>query len=209
MEGYEMKRILVALVALCTVMAASAAAQDDGPETKLLLSAYGGFGMGLGDVFDDLQSNDGTWSTTAGMTLGGSAHYFVLPKLGVGVDVQMQTYKLEFEAASAGAFPSADESKLNAAITGSLVYSLLDDGKQAFLLNCGGGMYKIGVEVTQGGVECTTSDEMGFFGGCMYRYMLTNQFGLYFQPRIHVIMADEPWDTYEIVQIAAGVQIPL
>ena len=189
-----MKRTLLLVGVLCLVL--SVAVSGQGLKGKMLISGYGGYTIGMGDVFDDIETPNFKASNSAGINFGGIFHYGLNEKMMIGGELGLQSYKGEVEYIGTtilGSGSSSDsETKLNFAANG--LYLLNETEKNAFFLTGGIGFYDYG------------STEIGFFGGILYRWAVSPTVFVFAMPRIHLILADS---TFELLQISGGVQIPI
>ena len=189
-----MKRTLLLVGALCLVL--SVAVSGQGLKGKMLISGYGGYTIGLGDVFDDYEVLGSKLSSSAGINLGGIFYYGINEKIMVGGELGFQSYKFEGEITdpfSGATLKSSDsELKLNFAANG--LYLVNQTEKKAFFITGGVGFYDFG------------GTELGLFGGILYRWAVSPTIFVFAMPRIHLILADS---TFELLQISGGVQIPI
>jgi len=187
-EG-NMKRTLLLVGVLCLVL--SVAVSGQGLKGKMLISGYGGYTIGMGDVFDDFEEPGSKFSNSAGINFGGIFHYGINEKMMIGGELGFQSYKSEMESTVLGN-SSDSETKLNFAANG--LYLVNETEKNAFFITGGVGFYDYG------------STEVGFFGGILYRWAVSPTVFVFAMPRIHLILADS---TFELLQISGGVQIPI
>ncbi|MBD3258878.1 hypothetical protein GF377_10625 [candidate division GN15 bacterium] len=187
-----MKNVMMILAAVCLLAVGSVSAQ--GVKGTMAAGGYLGYSIGLGDVFDDIETEFGSSSSDAGIGFGGHFHYGVSEKFMIGGEIFLQSYSFEFDY-DFGGFGSGSESesetKANFLATGLMVMN--QDEKKAFFLTGGIGFYDFG------------DTNIGFNGGILYRWMVSETVGIYAMPRIHIVLAD---DMFQLIQISAGVQIP-
>ncbi len=187
-----MKKFAIVAMGLCLILASSVVAQDASVKGKMIASGYLGYSLGMGDAFDEIETPGMKASLDAGLAFGGAFHYGLTDKIFFGGEVMFQNYKAEVEFTDpilASASASDSEMKFN--IMGSMLYAMNYTDEQALFLSAGLGMY---------------DSEIGFNGGVVWRKMVSPTIGLFVSPRIHIIMAD---DMFELIQLTAGVQIPL
>ncbi|MBU0982665.1 MAG: hypothetical protein KKA42_02260 [candidate division Zixibacteria bacterium] len=195
-----MKKVTIITLGLCLMLASGVLAQDPGLKGKMLASGYLGYSIGMGDAFDDYDFAGSSYSSDAGIAFGGSFHFGLTEKIMLGGELMMQNYSFDVEVAPfdiggvsfAGESYSDSEMKLN--FIGSMLYALNYSDEQALFLTAGLGIYDYG------------SSEIGFNGGVVWRKMVSPTIGLFVSPRIHLVMAD---DMFELLQVTAGVHIPL
>jgi opacity protein-like surface antigen len=186
-----MKNILMILVVMSLLVAGTAFGQ--GVKGQMAVGAYGGYTIGMGDVFDDYELLDVEFSTSAGINFGGHFHYGLGEKIMIGGEVMMQSYKFESSGELLGVSFDESESETKLNFMATALYAMNMDDKKAFFLTAGVGFYDFG------------DTEIGFNGGFMYRQMVSPTVGLYLMPRIHLVMAE---DMFELIQISGGIQIP-
>jgi hypothetical protein len=186
-----MKRTLLLVGVLCLVLTVAVSGQ--GLKGKMLISGYGGYTIGMGDIFDDIEALDAKFSFSAGINFGGIFHYGINEKLMVGGEIGFQSYKAEVEGTGTGLFATASgsssETKVNILANG--LYLVNESEKSTFFLTGGAGVY---------------DSEIGFFGGILYRWAVSPTVFVFAMPRIHLVLADS---TFELIQISGGVQIPI
>jgi hypothetical protein len=181
-----MKHVTTIMIVACVLLATSAFGQGLGPKGQMWTGGYLGYGIGMGDPFVD----EDAFSFKAGLGYGGTFHYGLNEKMIIGGELGFQSYKTEFDFL--GSKESSTTTEMNIFFSG--LYTLnYEDGKALFL-SFGGGLY--------GG----DNSEFGFFGGILYRKLISEKIFLYGMPRLHLIMADE---TMKILQLSVGVQIPI
>ena len=181
-----MKRVAATLVVACVLLATSVFGQGLGPEGQMWAGGYLGYGFGMGDPFVD---EDG-FSFKAGLGFGGTFHYGLNEKMIIGGELGFQSYKSEFDIL--GTKDSKTTTETNILFSG--LYTLNYEDEKALFLSFGGGLYG------------SDNSEFGFFGGILYRKLITETIFLYGMPRLHLILADE---TMKILQLSVGVQIPI
>jgi len=186
-----MKRTLLLVGVLCLVL--SVAVSGQGLKGKMLVSAYGGYTIGMGDVFKDYELGGSKFSFGPGINFGGIFHYGLNEKMMIGGEIGFQSYKAEVEGSGTGLFAvpsgSSSESKVNILANG--LYLMSESEKNTFFLTGGAGVY---------------DSEIGFFGGILYRWAVSPSVFVFAMPRIHVVLGDA---TFELIQISAGAQIPI
>jgi hypothetical protein len=188
-----MKKFLTITVALCLLVSGSAFSQDmESLKGTMAAGGYLGYSIGMGDVFDDVDFAGGSSSSDAGLSFGGHFHYGVSDKLMIGGEIFLQSYSFDFEydAGFLGSASGSDsETKTN--FLASALYAMSMDEKKALFLTGGIGFYDFG------------DTNIGFNGGILYRFMVSETVALYGMPRIHIVMAD---DMFQLIQISAGAQ---
>lgn len=199
-----MKRVIITAMALCLILALSVSAQEMGMKNKMMLSAYGGYTMGMGDAFDDVETEHYKMESSATLNFGANFHYGVAPKILVGADVFAWMWKVEAEAVGTIpggiTLPAADETNLQFAILGSALYHAYTQEKQDLFLQVG-----VGPHFLDGG-EGGSSTEFGVMAGGFYKYMVSPKVGVFFMPRWHMLFSDP---SAMLIQLSAGVSIPL
>lgn len=198
-----MKRIVFTAMALCLLLALSISAQDMGMKNKMMLGAYAGYTIGMGDAFDDVETAHYKWESSATLNFGANFHYGVAPKIMVGADFFAWMWK--FEAEAVGETPGfedlgGDETNLQFAILGSALYHAYTAEKADLFLQAG-----IGPHFMDGG-EGASSTEFGIMLGGFYKYMVSPKVGIFFMPRWHMLFSDP---SAMLIQASAGVSIPL
>ncbi len=189
-----MKRTTAVLLATVLILAVSVQAQDFNLKGKMMASGYLGYALGMGDVFDEYESDYYKYSLDAGISFGGMFHYGIAEKFMIGGELMLQKYKAkaEYTGPSGYGFGDADDSETNTHILANCLYAMnYTDDNDAFFLTFGGGIY---------------DDDFGLNGGIVYRKMVSPTIGIFAMPRIHLVMAD---DTFELIHLAVGVMIPI
>lgn len=188
-----MKRVLLLMLVLCLMLSVTAIAEEgDGLKGKMFVSAYAGYALGFGDVFDDVEYESFTASFDAGIGFGGAFHYGVTPKFLIGGEIGMQSYEAEVSILGI----SASETNTEMNILASGLYALnYVEGESAFFLAFGGGLYGGAVD-----------DEMGVYGGVLYAKKVGEKFSIFVMPRFHYVMSDP---AMTMVQVAVGATLPL
>ena len=197
-----MKKVLIAVLAVCLIISASAFSQVD-VKGQMLASGYGGYTLGFGDPFGDTDYSysgvTATSSYSAGIGFGGMFHYGITEKLMIGGEIGFQSYKAEVDipgqTVMGVTIPGVSESTTSTEnnILGNCLYAMSYEDESALFLTFGGGIY--------GGGD----SEIGFFGGILYRKAFGNIQG-FIMPRFHYVMTDT---AMKMFQIAAGVQFPI
>ena len=190
-----MKRVLLLMLALCLALSVTAVAEEgDGLKGKMFVSAYGGYAIGFGDAFKDIDEEimgvTYKYSCDAGIGFGGAFHYGVTPKLLIGGEIGLQSYKAE--ATIGGVSASETETKMNILASGLYALNYVED-ESAFFLAFGGGQY-------------AGYDELGFYGGVLYAKKVGEKFSIFVMPRFHYVMSD-PAAT--MLQVVVGATLPL
>ena len=163
------------------------------PAGTMMITGYGGYTLGFGDYFDDYESLNYKWSSSAGICFGGIFHFFINNMFAVGGELYMQSYSFdsEYTGPTGGFFTGLDGSTSDTELNFlfNALYPMNYSEEQAIYLMFGGGLYEFG------------DSEIGVHGGIAWHKALSPNINLVIAPRFHVIFANE---TVMMVQVTAG-----
>ncbi|MDH3890311.1 MAG: hypothetical protein OEV49_04440 [candidate division Zixibacteria bacterium] len=186
-----MRRSLLLMLVLCLALSVTAAAEEgDGMKGWALVSGYGGYTFGFGDLFFDETIAGVNVSFEAGLSFGGAFHYGLTDKFFLGGELGFQSYKTQ--ASLGGLSASTTDTKLNILASGLYALNYVEN-QQALFLAFGAGQY-------------SGLDEFGFNAGVLYTRMAGDKFAWFVMPRFHYVLTD-PSGT--MVQVVLGVTLPV
>jgi len=189
-----MRKTLITTAILSLMLSMTAFGQ--GVKGKMFIGGYGGYTLGFGDAFyDEEESFEGVTykaSFKPGINLGGTFHYGVSEKFMVGGELGFQAY---VEKYSAGGSEESETYNKNSILFNGLYALNYVEGKNAMFLTFGAGLRQF------------PDYEFGFFGGLVYRIMVSEKVGLCGMPRFHYIMTDG--DAPMMFSLSVGVLIPI
>lgn len=198
----QMKKALLLMLVVCMALGVTAVAENgDGVKGKMFASGYAGYALGFGDLFKDYEETFGPsrykYSFDAGIGFGGAFHYGVTPKLMVGGEVGLQSYKSELEVTGDlfGFNEAGSNTNTELNVLATALYALNYAAQQnALFLTFGVGNY--------GGL-----DAIGLSFGIMYMKMMSTAWALYFMPRMHYVLSDP--DAAMMFQLLVGASFPI
>lgn len=188
-----MKRTLLLAGLLCLALSVTVCGQN--LKGEMMIGGYAGYTLGFGDAFKDYEEPGFKLSSSAGFNFGGMFHYGINEKMMIGGELGLQQYKADMEAVGTAPIGtivvegSDTETKLNILFNGLYALNYTED--KAMFLTAGAGIY---------------DSDFGLFGGILYRWAVSPTVFVFAMPRFHIVLADS---TFELLQLSAGVQIPI